>query len=153
MLRGIRTVFVMSLLTFLLLGYSAVTMTVDRSSRGPVAPWAITIVCGGVASVTASLLLRRRELDGRSPEALRQSFNNDFFVRLQAPVFLGLFAFVLALFTARAWFYWLALPFTILGFVLGAPSAQDLKRREGELRDRGSSLSVLDVLSKPPVKP
>jgi len=153
MLRGIRTVFVAFVAAIMLCGYSASIIAMDWKPRGSAAPWAVAIVMTGTASLAVGLLLRRRELDGGSPAALRRSFSQNFFVRLAAPESVAILGLSAALLAGRPWLYWLSTPVVLVGLALAAPTTRELGRRQHEVARRGNLLVVVHVLSQPPLAP
>jgi hypothetical protein len=51
------------------------------------------------------------------------------------------------------WIYLVGLPFGLIGLWIVAPTQSDIERRQREITEAGSSLSLLDALiSVPPAK-
>jgi F0F1-type ATP synthase membrane subunit c/vacuolar-type H+-ATPase subunit K len=106
---------------------------------------AIAVAVAGVVLLVASAW--RRPLDGSSEQALAQSYRRRFFLRMafaEAAALLGFVGFIL---TGNPAIYLVGAAFTVVGFVLLAPTAGNLARDQEALRARdGTAHSIARAL-------
>lgn len=103
----------------------------------------------GCASLFVVSILRRRQPDTRSERDFVQTYTTLFFLAFavaELPVLIGFIGVFLA---GNTWVYLIGLPFGLAGFLLIAPTSANLARLQRQVRERGSSLDVLEALLRP----
>ncbi len=111
-------------------------------------PVAIAVALAGVALLVASTW--RRPLDGTSEATLAESYRKRFFLRMAFAESAALLGFVGFILTGNPVVYVAGAVFTVLGFVLMAPTAANLARDQEALRASGSRHSLVSALRAPP---
>lgn len=108
------------------------------------------IVGEGLFALGMTTLVRRRPLVGEprvnDPDAVALAYRAKMFLSTalsEAPLLIG---FVGVFIVGRAAMLFLGLPFAIIGFVMCAPTARDIQRRQEELISVGSRVSLLQAL-------
>lgn len=120
----------------------------DGDADGPAGVAVGIIVAAGLASIAGRRFVASR-LDGTSDESLVTSYRTRFFLRLAMGEMPALVGFAVALAIGPWWTYFVALPFTALGFALAAPTPASIERDQAALRAEGCHRPLGRLLGMP----
>jgi dipeptide/tripeptide permease len=101
----------------------------------------------GAASLAVLSVRRHLVLDGSDPKALLISWRAALFIGIGVAELPVLVAFVLTFLSRDLWVYVIGLGFTVVGFLLVAPSRHNIEKRQEQLDAAGSSLSLGEILT------
>jgi hypothetical protein len=146
-LSASRMIFIGIFLTpfTLLLVLSFVANDPDRWSLPGAFGWVVAGV--GAAALLVVSLRRHRPLDWSDPKALVISWRTALFIGIaiaELPLFV---AFVLTFSSRNLWVFVIGLAFTVVGFLLVAPSRHNIEKRQEQLDAAGSSLLLGEILT------
>lgn len=107
----------------------------------------------GVVGLAGVTWFRRMKLQGETGPELAGALRTNMFAKIAFSEAPALMAFVLCMAQgAPVWVYLAGMALSYVGFGLAAPGVADVRRRQEEVADRGSSLSLGDVLGDFPVR-
>jgi hypothetical protein len=136
----LRVVFLAFLLAVLMILF--VLGFIIPSIGTPDLPLGSLVVLLGFLGIGAAAWTTNRELEISSPSAVAASYRTHFFLGfalVEAPLMMS---FVLCFLRQRTWPYLIALPLYLVGMALIAPSRRNLERRQEQISQRGSNLSL-----------
>lgn len=113
--------------------------------------WVVLLI--GIVSIGYIARIRRRPLATTSPEALAGSYRALFFVGLGIAAGPALWGFLSAMVVHSVWISLIGLAFGLIGLRMIAPGQGDIARRQREIANSGSSLSLVDALVSVPPAP
>jgi hypothetical protein len=144
-LVALRSVF-LGLVAALLLFVVALSFIApwDGGDEGWV-PWAVVVL--GIASLAYVARIRRRPLPTSSPEPLARYYRALFFIEVGVAVAAALWGLVGVFLVGSLWIYLVGLAFGLVGLLMIAPTRSDIERRQREITEAGSPLSLQDALT------
>jgi predicted permease len=107
-------------------------------------------IVSGLYSIGGVLWARSRRLDTSNPAALAGTYPATLFVGIAMAQSAGLIGFALSLVAETIVPYLVGLGFAIIGLALTGPTRANLSRRQQQIRNEGSSLSLVDALMAAP---
>jgi hypothetical protein len=123
----------------------------DRWWKTDRVPWFLAVVIGiGILGQIRIRALRRGQLDLSSEERLAASFKTKVFIGFGSAEIAALAAFVGTFLMHALWICPIGLAFSTVGFVRVGPTKREIARRQRQIADQGSTLSLLDALAKTP---
>jgi hypothetical protein len=145
-----RTFLVSQAVRLALFGWVLSFLHFERTDSG----WVVFLVVGsGVYSLAGVLWFgarfRSRLSLADDESALARAYSALYFIQTGLVIAPSLFGFVGAFIAGRFWVYFAGLPFTVVGLVLTAPTARDIRRRQEEINSGGRSLSLGRALMAP----
>jgi hypothetical protein len=150
-LRAIFLTYVVGLFAF---GVVLLVITGNAKEKKTVATGLVgAMIAVGLVGIAGALWSRRRRLDTTSAATLAMSYRTNMIVGIafsEAPVVLSVLA---TLTTDRLWLYLVGLVPALIGFAVVGPSARDVRRQQERVTSQGSSLSLMDSLTRPPAPP
>ncbi len=111
--------------------------------------FAVGLVVVGVVLHFAARAMER-PLDGSSESSLVRSYQARMFIWVGLGEFPAFLSVTFVVLTGQPWLYLIGLAFALAGLARIAPTAAHLAKDQQELRRRGSTLSLTQVLSPMP---
>lgn len=108
------------------------------------------VVVLGLLGIGLSAWTTRRPLDVASPSALAKSYRTNLFIGIAICEWVLFLAFVFSFIRQELWPYLIGLPMYLVAMAVIAPSQRNLERRQEQVQQQGSTLSVGQALSAPP---
>jgi len=152
-LTSLRLIFGAFVASTFLFGYVLTFMTGGTNEKDP-GFWPWVVAGAGLYSVGGVLWSRRRKLDTSSPTRLAASYSAYWFTQMAFAQLSGLMGFVGAIITGLWWIFAEGLAFSIVGWILIAPTDGAVRRKDEELAAMGVPFSLSDALrDAPPRRP
>ena len=96
----------------------------------------------GIGGMIGIRWLRRQPLIGKDNRAVAGGFLSALIIGVAFAVTPAVMGFVLSIVQQARWPYVLALPFTLAGMALVAPTRAEIERRQQQMNERGSSIDL-----------